>query len=50
LLTAGVAGAIPGGWLGARQTGRFSELALRRALGFALVVIGGAFAVEAIIR
>jgi len=46
LLAAGMAGAVPGGWLGARATGRFSELALRRALGVALVAIGAAFLVE----
>lgn len=47
-LGAGVAGALPGGWLGARATGRFSELALRRALGLTLVVVGVAFVVELI--
>jgi hypothetical protein len=46
VLAAGLAGAIPGGWLGARATGRFSENALRIALGVALVVIGIAFAVQ----
>jgi len=50
LLAAGVAGALPGGWLGAQATGRFSELALRRALGVALVAVGIAFAVEAALR
>ena len=49
-LAAGVAGALPGGWLGAQMTGRFSELALRRALGVTLVVVGVAFVVEAIVR
>jgi len=47
LLLAGLAGAIPGGWLGARATGRIDENVLRRALGFALVVVGVAFAVQA---
>jgi hypothetical protein len=47
VLAAGLAGAIPGGWLGARATGRFSENALRIALGVALIVIGIAFAVQA---
>ena len=47
-LAAGVAGALPGGWLGAQMTGRFSEIALRRALGATLVVVGGAFVVEAV--
>jgi uncharacterized membrane protein YfcA len=46
ILGGGLAGAIPGGWLGAKQTGRFSELGLRRALGVALLVIAAAFAVE----
>jgi len=48
VLAAGLAGAIPGGWLGARVTGRVSETALRLALGFALVVIGVVFAVQAV--
>jgi uncharacterized protein len=47
LLAAGLAGAIPGAWLGARLTGRLSEETLRRAIGVALVVIAFAFAVEA---
>ena len=46
LLAAGVAGAIPGGWLGARFTGRLSEETLRRAIGVALLVIAAAFAVD----
>ena len=50
LLAAGLVGAIPGGWLGARETGRFSELALRRALGVALITIAVAFAVQAAVR
>ena len=48
VLAAGLAGAIPGGWLGAHATGRISETALRLALGFVLVVIGVAFAVQAV--
>lgn len=47
VLGAGVAGALPGGWLGARLTGRISEEALRRAIGVALLAIAAAFAVEA---
>jgi uncharacterized membrane protein YfcA len=47
LLGAGLVGAIPGAWLGAHATGRFSERALRLALGVALVTVGVAFAVEA---
>jgi uncharacterized membrane protein YfcA len=46
ILGAGVAGAVPGGWLGAQATGRLSELALRRALGIALLIIAAAFVVE----
>jgi uncharacterized membrane protein YfcA len=49
VLAAGLAGAIPGGWLGARATGRFSENALRLALGVVLVVVGIAFAVQAVL-
>ena len=47
VLAAGLAGAIPGGWLGARATGRLPENALRLALGVVLVVVGVAFAVQA---
>ena len=47
VLAAGVAGALPGGWLGARLTGRVSELTLRRAIGVALIAIALVFAVEA---
>jgi uncharacterized membrane protein YfcA len=50
LLAAGLVGALPGGWLGARFTGRLSEGTLRRAIGVALLVIAAAFAVEAIVR
>jgi len=46
VLAAGLAGAIPGGWLGARATGRVSENALRLALGAVLVVVGVVFAVQ----
>jgi uncharacterized membrane protein YfcA len=49
VLVAGLAGAIPGGWLGAKATGRFSENALRLGLGVVLVVVGVAFAVEAVV-
>jgi uncharacterized protein len=48
ILLAGLAGAIPGGWLGARATGRIDENALRLALGVVLVVVGVAFAVQAV--
>jgi uncharacterized membrane protein YfcA len=46
LLAAGLAGALPGGWLGARVTGRISETALRKAIGVALLAIAVAFAVD----
>jgi uncharacterized membrane protein YfcA len=49
ILAVGLAGAIPGGWLGARATGRVSEDALRLALGVALAVVGVAFAVQAVL-
>ena len=49
ILGAGLAGAIPGGWFGARATGRFSENSLRLALGVVLVVVGIAFAIEAVV-
>jgi uncharacterized protein len=49
ILAVGLAGAIPGGWLGAGATGRFSEIGLRRALGVALIVIAVAFAIEAVL-
>ena len=48
LLAAGLVGAIPGGWLGARATGRHDEDALRIVLGAMLVLIGGAFAAQAV--
>jgi uncharacterized membrane protein YfcA len=47
LLAVGAPAAIVGGWLGARVTGRLSELFLRRAIGVALIVIAAALAVEA---
>jgi len=47
VLAAGLSGAVPGGWLGARATGRVSETALRLALGVALVVVGVAFFLQA---
>jgi uncharacterized protein len=48
LLLAGLAGAMPGGWLGARATGRLDESVLRMALGVVLVLVGVAFAVQAV--
>ncbi len=49
LLGAGLAGALPGAWFGARLTGRISESRLRRAIGAALIVIAAAFAVEVLL-
>jgi hypothetical protein len=48
LFAAGVAGALPGGWFGARLTGRISEEVLRRAIGVALLAIALAFAAEVV--
>ncbi len=48
-LLAGLAGAIPGGWLGARATGRVDENALRIALGVVLVLVGAVFAAQAVL-
>ena len=48
-LAAGLAGALPGGWLGAKATGRVDERVLRVALGVVLVVVGGAFAAQALL-
>ena len=47
LLLVGLAGAVPGGWLGARATGRYDENALRVALGAVLVLVGVVFGVRA---
>ncbi len=47
VLAAGLAGAIPGGFLGARATGRVSENRLRLALGVVLVAVGLVFGVQA---
>lgn len=48
LLAAGLAGAIPGSWAGARATGRLGERPLRLALGAVLVLVGLVFAVQAV--
>jgi uncharacterized membrane protein YfcA len=47
LLAAGLAGALPGAWLGARVTGGLSEETLRRAIGVALLLIASALAAQA---
>ena len=49
LLAVGIAGALPGGWFGARLTGRIAEVTLRRAIGVALLAIAAAFAVEVVL-
>jgi hypothetical protein len=48
LLLAGLLGALPGAWLGARVTGGLSEATLRRLIGASLLVIAVAFAVQAV--
>ena len=50
VLAAGLAGAIPGGWLGAHATGRLPESVLRVALGAVLVLVGLVFAAQAVWR
>ena len=47
VLAAGVAGAVPGAWLGARSTGRIDERTLRRLIGIALVAVAVVIAVTA---
>jgi uncharacterized protein len=49
VLAAGLAGALPGAWLGARASGRLSDVGLRRAIGVALLVVAVAVAVEAVV-
>jgi uncharacterized membrane protein YfcA len=49
LVAVGIAGALPGAWLGARVTARLSEEALRRAIGVALIAIAVAFLVEVVV-
>ena len=50
VLGAGLAGALPGAWFGARLAGRVSELTLRRAIGVALLAVAAAFVVDAAVR
>lgn len=50
LLGAGLAGGIPGAWLGARATGRIAEETLRRAVGLALLAVAAAFVLELALR
>lgn len=49
ILLAGLAGAIPGGWLGAKATGQIGENALRLSLGVVLAIVGVAFAAQALV-
>jgi uncharacterized membrane protein YfcA len=49
VLAVSVAAAVPGAWLGAGLTGRMSERSLRQAIGAALIVVGIAIAVEAVV-
>jgi len=49
ILLAGLAGAIPGGWLGARATGKVDENVLRIALGAVLVLVGAVFAAQTVL-
>jgi uncharacterized membrane protein YfcA len=48
LLAVGLAGAVPGAWLGARTTGHLSERALRRAIGITLLVVAAAIVLSAV--
>ena len=48
-LGAGLAGALPGAWFGAKATGRFSEDALRRAIGCALIAIALVFVAQVVL-
>jgi uncharacterized membrane protein YfcA len=50
VLAVGIAGAMPGGWLGAKATGRFAEDTLRLVLGIVLAIVGVVFAVQAVLR
>jgi uncharacterized protein len=49
LIAVGLAGALPGAWLGAHVTGRISELRLRQAIGAALLLIAAVFGVDAVL-
>jgi hypothetical protein len=49
VLAVSVPSAVIGAWLGARLTGRLAESALKRAIGVALLAVGLAIAVEAVI-
>jgi uncharacterized protein len=49
LLGIGLAGALPGAWLGARLTSRIPERQLRQAIGVALLLIAVAFTVDVVL-
>jgi uncharacterized protein len=49
VLAVGVAGAVPGAWLGARATGHLDELALKRLIGITLLAVAITIAVTAAI-
>ena len=49
VLAAGVAGAVPGAWLGARSTGRIDEPTLKRLIGIALIAVGVVIGVTALV-
>lgn len=49
LLAAGLAGAIPGAWLGAPIAGVVAEETLRKAIGVSVAAIGVVFAVRAVL-
>jgi uncharacterized membrane protein YfcA len=48
VLAVSLVGAVPGGWLGARLTGRLSEAALRRAIGVVLLAVAAVIGLEAV--
>jgi uncharacterized membrane protein YfcA len=49
VLAVSLVGAVPGGWLGARATGRVSEPALRTLIGVTLLAVAAAIAVAAVL-
>jgi uncharacterized membrane protein YfcA len=50
VLGAGLVGALPGAWFGARIAAHASELTLRRAIGVALLAVAAAFVVDLSVR
>jgi uncharacterized membrane protein YfcA len=47
VLAVSLVGAVPGGWLGARLTGKLSESALRRAIGVVLLAVAAVIGLQA---